>query len=203
MVLPAMTELHRILEAPGTSDADRLKAITAVLNRTGYAERQEIDLGLRQPTEWDALGVTIMRGSDDDVDPGPLDDPAAPKGLPAGHDDGEDLARYALDQLDRDRRDRADRTTYLDHSDHDVISGRVVTGGGVDDADGPIEFIGERAARGRARADRPSSLDPDPVGRTRRGPTDLPEYARDRLDEEPPPSRPEPVDPRDRNLRRG
>jgi len=129
MVLPAMEELHRILRAPDTSDADRLKAINAVLNRTGYAERQEIDLGLREPTEWDALAATILRGSDDDVDPGPLDGEPAPKGLPAGHDDGEDFAQYALEQLGRDRRERDDR----------VISGRVVD---------PDEPPGRRRRRG-------------------------------------------------------
>ena len=44
LVAPAVTQLARILVDDDTSDAVRLRAIEAVLNRTGHPARTEIDL---------------------------------------------------------------------------------------------------------------------------------------------------------------
>ncbi len=42
MVDPALTQLNRVLAKPDTSDADRLRPLTAVLDRTGLSAEQVI-----------------------------------------------------------------------------------------------------------------------------------------------------------------
>jgi len=44
MVLPALARLDAIVRKPETSDADRLRAIVEVLNRTGFSGKTEIEL---------------------------------------------------------------------------------------------------------------------------------------------------------------
>ncbi|UMG92839.1 hypothetical protein [Nocardioides sp. TF02-7] len=82
MVLPAMRELHRILDSKTATDGDKLRAIHMVLQRTGYNERHQIDIGLREPSPWDLLSnpgpgsaFQIARGRDNVIDP--ADEPAA------------------------------------------------------------------------------------------------------------------------------
>jgi hypothetical protein len=130
MVLPAMRELHRILNDPTTEDSDKLKAINMVLNRTGYSERQQIDLGLREPTAWDRLvtdgaAFSIRRGGDlaEELAAG-----AEHQQLPNPNDDSmggvDDEALDALlDQRARWREREAQ--TRLDHSGHEVVPGDI------------------------------------------------------------------------------
>jgi hypothetical protein len=47
MVDPALAELKRIIEKPATSDADRLRAITLVLDRTGHGPKSEVTMEVK------------------------------------------------------------------------------------------------------------------------------------------------------------
>ena len=56
MVEPALTRLQKIVRDPATTDADALRAVREVLNRTGFSERFAVDLIPREQTAWDRLG---------------------------------------------------------------------------------------------------------------------------------------------------
>lgn len=116
MVLPAMRELNKILHSPHTTDADKLKAINMVLNRTGYNDRQMIDIGFREPSPWDLIGqnavITVDRNSI-----GPAEHPDALGG--GGVDEGSLDA--ALDARERAREREA--STRLDNHGHEVVPG--------------------------------------------------------------------------------
>lgn len=43
LVEPAITQLNRVLDAPGTSDGDRLRAIQMVLDRTGFGPGSTVE----------------------------------------------------------------------------------------------------------------------------------------------------------------
>jgi hypothetical protein len=99
MVEPAMVQLRRIIDKKETSDADKLKAIQLVLDRTGFKPGVEITVGV---SKWDEL-------LDDVVD---LD-----RSLPAVGDGGGDpawedrhqLAYSAQEEADRERHDEEAR----------------------------------------------------------------------------------------------
>lgn len=64
MVDPAITELLRIVTKPTTTDADRLRAIQLVLDRTGYHAKTEISAEVKP---WEGLvGGEILRDLPDD-----------------------------------------------------------------------------------------------------------------------------------------
>jgi hypothetical protein len=122
MVLPAMGELRRIIDSKTASDADKLKAVNMVLQRTGFNERHHIDIGLREPTPFDHLSQSafvIMRGEDNVIDADDRD--ALPGG--GGEDDDEALADF-LDA--RDRAIQREAPTRLDNRGHDVVAGDLV-----------------------------------------------------------------------------
>lgn len=150
MVLPALGELRKIIDSPDTTDADKLRAINMVLNRTGYNERHAVDIGLREPTPWDNLQDTafrIVRGVAAVVDE---DDEHA---IASGNTD--DLDHYNLESRRNANREIAERETYLpDLDSSDVVVGRVVEPG-LDDFD-PLHV----AQRTRQRSNRPSEFDP-------------------------------------------
>lgn len=119
MVLPAMRELNRILNSPHTNDADKLKAIQLVLNRTGYSERHVVDIGLREPSKWDLLTGDDSRAFV--IDRSALAGSDEPAALGGGGEWDDDTLEAALARRDRDREQEA--TTRLDNSGHDVVPG--------------------------------------------------------------------------------
>ncbi|WGY04007.1 hypothetical protein QI633_09600 [Nocardioides sp. QY071] len=159
MVLPAMRELRRILDSKTASDADKLKAVNMVLQRTGYNERHSIDIGLRERNPWDLLtggdspAFSILRGRENVIDP--ADDTAALPGGGVGEAEDEALTAF-LDRRERDREREA--STRLDNSRHDVVPGDVVE----EDRDaGLFGYPRSRAAR-LAESGQPSEYDPEP-----------------------------------------
>ena len=130
MVIPAMKELHKIINREDVADADKLKAISMVLNRTGYSERQQIDIGLREETAYDRLskgeGLIIQRGADlaDELEgmAGHPELPTPNNGQPFGGVGEDDLEAF-LDQRARARQREA--STRLDNEGHEVVTGEV------------------------------------------------------------------------------
>lgn len=141
MVLPAMKELHKIINRDDVADADKLKAISMVLNRTGYSERQQIDIGLREETAYDRLskgeGLIIARGTDLREE---LEGMAGRPELPTNHDgqaDDSDLGGVGEDDLEAflERRARArerEASTRLNNRGHEVVTGEVRQRGSLD-----------------------------------------------------------------------
>jgi hypothetical protein len=152
MILPALTHLRRIIDSPNTSDADKLKAINMVLNRTGYGERHNIDLGLRTPTPFDELASTafvILRGDENIIDSPTPDEPEA---LPSADVSDDDLEAFLAD---RERRRAREASTKLDNRDHDIVAGEVVDLGSVQrEALDPFE----QERRDRARSKEPTEF---------------------------------------------
>ena len=97
------------------------RAIQMVLNRTGFAERQNVDIAFREPTVFERLQsgtVTIERSELDSDD----DDTKAPPPRPTA-----DELDAQLESLlaERDRRRERESVTRLDNSGHDVIPAEV------------------------------------------------------------------------------
>ncbi len=161
MIMPAMRELRRVMESKTASDADKLRAVSMVLNRTGYSEKQTIDIGLRPPSEWDQL----THGGAFEFDRSEIE--AAVDHPVLGGGDDPDL--HALAKISRDE---ADRDTYLQGiDDSEVVRGEVVdptprptkgsrTYRGRTTSVGPIEFPATGDPRNRG-----TEFDPDPGGR--------------------------------------
>lgn len=53
MVMPALTKLRKIILSPKTSDADAIRAVREVLNRTGFTER--FALTIEPDNKWDNI----------------------------------------------------------------------------------------------------------------------------------------------------
>lgn len=154
MVLPALAELRKIIDSPAATDADKLRAIQMVLQRTGYHEHHSIDIGLREPRPWDNLGASafqIARG-EDAVD---WDD-----GHELGQSHSDDVEHYNLESRRNANRELEERDTYLaDLDNSDIVVGRVVK---EDPAYPPGPIDHERLDR--QRSNRPSEFDPYPQG---------------------------------------
>lgn len=74
MVDPAIVQLHRILEKDTTTDADKLRAITMVLDRTGYGREAKLEVEVK-PYERLMEGI-IVRQPEGELVAGPTwDDP--------------------------------------------------------------------------------------------------------------------------------
>lgn len=58
MVDPAMVQLHRIIEKPDASDADKLRAISMVLDRTGYGPKSQVEVEVKP---WEKVLKGIMK----------------------------------------------------------------------------------------------------------------------------------------------
>ncbi len=56
LVNPALAELQRILTKPDTTDADRLRAITLLLDRTGYGPKSQVEVEVRPWQELMGMG---------------------------------------------------------------------------------------------------------------------------------------------------
>jgi len=67
MINPALVELNKILTAPGTSDGDKLRAITMVLDRTGYGKGLVIEHKQEKP--WEVTMQHIITELPEDYDP--------------------------------------------------------------------------------------------------------------------------------------
>lgn len=64
MVMPALVELNKILEAPSTSDGDKLRAVSMVLDRTGFGKGMTIEH--KQDKPWEVtMQAIIMPVADD------------------------------------------------------------------------------------------------------------------------------------------
>lgn len=133
MVIPAMKELHKIINREDVADADKLKAISMVLNRTGYSERQQIDIGLREETPFDRLSkgsaLIISRGTDLREE---LEGMAGHPELPTHHDpaDAEPIDGVGEDDLEaflesRARARQREASTHLNNDGHEVVKGSV------------------------------------------------------------------------------
>jgi hypothetical protein len=68
MVDPAIVQLHRILEKDTTTDADKLRAITMVLDRTGYGREAKLEVEVR-PYEKLMEGIVIRDQGELDAAP--------------------------------------------------------------------------------------------------------------------------------------
>lgn len=89
LVHPAVAELSRIVQAPGTTDSDKLKAIQMILDRTGHHTRQTVEIEVKP---WESLlsGIVVEDGELDEA-PSPTVDPYALTAVPDRED--EDLWR--------------------------------------------------------------------------------------------------------------
>ncbi|KAA1423192.1 hypothetical protein [Nocardioides antri] len=127
MIMPAMRELRRVLDSKTASDADKLKAVNMVLQRTGFNERHQIDIGLREPSPWerltgaDSTAFRIERGREAVIDPD--DDPPALLGR-GGNEDTDEALTALLDQRERERAREA--STRISNEGHDVVRGDVI-----------------------------------------------------------------------------
>ena len=167
MVEPALRELRRIIDDDNADDANKLRAINMVLNRTGFAEKQNLEIGLRPPTEWDNL----LQGGALTFDRGELDPSPSRPALGGGGSEDED--DYDLSERRKLARDEAERETYLSGlDDADIVIGEVVdshpaptkgsrTYRGHTTAVGPIDF----PATGDPRNAGATEYDPEPGGR--------------------------------------
>lgn len=140
MVLPAMKELNRILNREDVADADKLRAIQMVLNRTGYSERQQIDIGLREETPFDRLSkggaFTIGRGDGLREE---LEGMAGHPELPTHHGQADDplVGGGYEDDLEafleyRARARQREASTRLNNDGHEVVTGEVHQRGSLD-----------------------------------------------------------------------
>jgi hypothetical protein len=172
MVMPAMRELRRIVESKTATDADKLRAVSMVLNRTGYSEKQSIDIGLRPASEWDRLFAAdaVFSFDRDEID-------AAPDRPALGGGDEDDPDRNELAKLARDELDRESYLRGLD--DADIVRGEVV-----DEHPTPRPQRRAGTARGRTTSvgpvDFPDPGDPCNVGATEFDPEPVGRYSRSR-----------------------
>ncbi|WP_144800873.1 hypothetical protein [Curtobacterium sp. BH-2-1-1] len=74
MVDPAIVQLRRILEKDTTTDADKLRAITMILDRTGYGREAKLEVGIK-PYEKLLDGIIIRRPEVESAEPDESDDP--------------------------------------------------------------------------------------------------------------------------------
>lgn len=175
MVEPALKELRRIIDDANADDANKLRAINMVLNRTGFAEKQNLEIGLRPPTVWDQ----ITEGSVFEFDRGELEvEPAPDRRVLGGGDDLDTALDDMLNRRDRDKEREA--STRINHGDHDVVTGEVVEdphptkpaerGGyrGRTTRTGPVEFPTSDPRNAGA-----TEYDPQPAGRRRGTQRDL------------------------------
>ncbi len=68
MVGPAIQQLQTILEKPNTSDADRLRAIALLLDRTGFGPRKNIGVDMNVRKFEHVITEIIREAPDDDLD---------------------------------------------------------------------------------------------------------------------------------------
>jgi hypothetical protein len=125
MVLPAIRELRKIIDSKKASDADKLRAIQLLLNRTGFSERQTIDLTMREPTQFELLQQQLGQELSVSFDRAELDadeDDRPALGSGGGVPDDETLDALLAE---RDRRREREAATRLDNSGHDVIRAEV------------------------------------------------------------------------------
>lgn len=67
MIMPALVELNKILEAPSTSDGDKLRAVSMVLDRTGFGKGMTIEH--KQDKPWEVTMQHILTELPADYDP--------------------------------------------------------------------------------------------------------------------------------------
>lgn len=67
MINPALVELNKIMTAPGTSDGDRLRAVSMVLDRTGYGKGMTVEHVQTKP--WEVTMEHIITAVPTDYDP--------------------------------------------------------------------------------------------------------------------------------------
>lgn len=65
LIRPAIEELETILSKPDTSDSDRLRAITLLLDRTGFGPKAEVAVEVKK---YEEISVAIMRELPEDAE---------------------------------------------------------------------------------------------------------------------------------------
>lgn len=125
---PAIAEHLRILRKPDTSDADRLKAIQMVYDRTGL--KPGVDVSLHGPTPWEQLDEAAL--TTDRSLPGGPDDAALGEG-PHTPEDYEQFAKDAQAENWRALLDAEDEPERLDRYGPNVVQGEVINGTARDD----------------------------------------------------------------------
>ncbi|MCB8043603.1 hypothetical protein JM654_03685 [Microbacterium oxydans] len=71
MIMPALVELNKILEAPSTSDGDKLRAVSMVLDRTGFGKGVTIEH--KQDKPWEVTMQAIIMPMAEDYTTGTED----------------------------------------------------------------------------------------------------------------------------------
>jgi hypothetical protein len=66
LVLPAIEELEAVLSNPATANADKLRAIQLILDRTGYGTKSELEVTIKP---WEATLKGIMRSAPTEYQP--------------------------------------------------------------------------------------------------------------------------------------
>ena len=76
MINPALVELNKILVAPGTTDGDKLRAISMVLDRTGYGKGLTIEHKQEKPWEvtMQAIVMELPPGYDTETEAEVIED---------------------------------------------------------------------------------------------------------------------------------
>ncbi|HWL59748.1 MAG TPA: hypothetical protein VNQ48_02565 [Microbacteriaceae bacterium] len=89
MIVPALVELNKILVAPGTSDGDKLRAISMVLDRTGYGKESN-HLHTVEVKPWEktmeAIVVELSGETEDVQDAEIVEESALPAPEPSKHE---------------------------------------------------------------------------------------------------------------------
>lgn len=98
MILPAWDELRRIMLKDSTSDADKIRAITVLLDRGGYGPRSELGV-TAEVKPWEGLVAGVLKSSEDIVDAEVIeydDDPRPP--LPSDEEVQARMAEYLAER---------------------------------------------------------------------------------------------------------
>jgi len=159
MVDPAISQHLRILEKADTSDADRLKAIQMIYDRTGLRPGVDLNVGVElttfQQAQVVAFGGEVVDGkavwpeamrASSGVDRSALDPPSERPALGVGGGESEDL-----DQAEYDLQSEIDRERYAEEDARIRSTGPVVRG----------EVVPPVVRPGSARPDRDPMDPPD------------------------------------------
>ncbi|WP_068433329.1 hypothetical protein [Piscicoccus intestinalis] len=97
MVDPTLVELQKILQKPSTTDADRLRAIQIVLDRTGYHAKTEMSVE-HEVKPWEGLVAGVLKSSEDIVDAEVIEDEDDRPPLPSDEEVQARMAEYLAER---------------------------------------------------------------------------------------------------------
>jgi hypothetical protein len=102
LVLPAIEELEAVLTSPTSSNADKLRAVQLVLDRTGHGTKSELEVTVKP---WEVTLKGIMR--ERPADAGNVF--VLPRGAYEDDDDDDDLEPELTAPIDRELHDLIER----------------------------------------------------------------------------------------------